>query len=136
MTEPNRRANLEREWRLSDEAWEEGLLLLRGGHPRGALTRFYYSAFHAACAALLAEGTDVATHAGVRNQFNQLFIKSGRLNRDLARSLASLQQQREDADYERQVEIDAEQASWARDDAAHFRSTVAAWLRQNGWLGE
>ncbi len=134
MTDDNRRENLAAEWRLSEAAWKEGLLLLDGGHPRGALTRFYYSAFHAACAALLAEGLEAATHSGVRSLFSQHFVKSGRMAPELPRLLASMQQQREDADYERTLEVDGDQAGWARDDAATVRQAIESWLREHGWL--
>ncbi|MCE7874281.1 HEPN domain-containing protein [bacterium CPR1] len=134
MTEENRLHNLAREWELGETAWREGELLLNGGEPRGALTRFYYAAFHAACAALLTLGVEATTHAGVRSQLSAHFIRTGCLPADLARLLAGLQQLREDADYERDVEIDADQARGARQDANRIRQTIGSWLRENDWL--
>lgn len=134
MTEENRLHNLAREWELGEQAWREGELLLNGGEPRGALTRYYYAAFHAACSALLTLGIEATTHAGVRSQLSIHFVRPGHLPSDLARLLAGLQQLREDADYERDVEIDLHQARGARQDAEHIRRTIQNWLRENDWL--
>lgn len=134
MTEANRRHNLKREWELSEEAWQEAELLLEAGRARGALTRFYYAAFHAACAALLTEGIETTTHASIRSKLSEHFIKPGRLPNDLARLLALLQQLREDADYEREIAIDLEQARAARADSERVRLSIRNWLVANDWL--
>lgn len=134
MTQENRGHNLRREWSLSESAWTEAEILLRANQPRGAVTRYYYSAFHAACAALLSEGIETTTHTGVRNQFALHFLKKQRLSVTLGRNLASLQQQREDADYERELQIDHTQAEWARDEAAEVRAEIEKWLKAQGWL--
>lgn len=62
------------------------------------------------------------------------FIRTGVLPADLARLLAGLQQLREDADYEREVEIDADQTRGARQDADRIRQTIGSWLREKDWL--
>lgn len=134
MTEANRRTNLQAEWRAGERAWQQGEVLLEAGHPDGALNRYYYSAFHAAAAALLAEGVEAVTHNGVRSQLHMHFVKSGRLSLTLASKLTALQKQREDADYDSSVEFDADQARWAREAAAELREALESWLRSQGWL--
>lgn len=134
MTDENRRHNLEREWLLSEEAWQDAELLLEGGRARGSLARFYYATFHAVGAALLARGIEVSRHAGARSQFSEQFVKPGAMPADFGRLLASMQQLREDADYEREVEIDLEQARAARADATRVRDAIREWLVNHGWL--
>ena len=134
MTEDNRRQNLQAEWRAGERAWQQGEVLLEAGHPDGALNRYYYSAFHAAAAALMTEGIEAITHNGVRSQLHRHFVKSGRLSMALAGKLTALQKQREDADYDSTVEFDADQALWAREAAAELRQALQSWLSSQGWL--
>ena len=134
MTLENRRINLQREWLLADTCWREAEILLASGEPRGALTRFYYSAYHAACSALLSLGLEASTHSGVRHLFSRHFLKDHLMDPRLARNLASLQQQREDADYERDLEISLQQAQWARAEALEVRQAIHLWLTGEGWL--
>jgi len=134
MTEDNRRLNLQAEWRASERTWQEGEVLLQAGHPGGALTRYHYSAFHAAVAALLSEGVEAVTHNGVRSQLHLHFVKPGRLSVDLVSKLSALQKQREDADYDPHVEFDADQAAWARSAALEVREAIRSWLSAHGWL--
>lgn len=66
---------------------------------RIALTRVYFAVFHAARAALYAQGYDPKTHQGVLTLFNQHLVRPGHLKPLNARVLARLQKYREQADY-------------------------------------
>ena len=52
----------------------------------------------------------------------------------LAGSLASLQQQREDADYDREVEVDEQQVTEVRQEAEQVVEHIRTWLKGEGWL--
>ncbi len=134
MTEENRQHNLAKEWEKGEEAWREGELLMSGSLSSGAVTRFYYAAFHAVCAVLLTEGLEAATHAGARTLLSKHFVHTGKLPRDLVKVLAGLQQLREDADYDRNAEFDVHVAEDVRTESDRVRTILGDWLRANGWL--
>lgn len=52
--------------------------LLQTGAHEDAVSRAYYSAFHAAQAVLLTEGLTPATHQGLVNLFGLHFVKTGK----------------------------------------------------------
>ncbi|MBI3929110.1 MAG: HEPN domain-containing protein [Armatimonadetes bacterium] len=115
MTGENRRANLNREWKLSQESFCDGETLLASGSYRGAMTHFYYACLQAARAALLSEGVEPRTHSGVRSEFARLFVRPGSIPRSAARALAYLEKRREDAHYDREADFQEEDALEARD---------------------
>jgi len=97
---------------------------LQGGHYRSAVNRFYYACFHAARAALLACGDEPKTHTGVRTQFNRRFVQTGQFDAITAAALASLQQEREDADYSPTLEFTAADGTQAQTVAVTFIEAV------------
>lgn len=42
-----------------------------------AINRMYYACFYSVCALFASQGVDTSTHAGVRQKFGQLFVKTG-----------------------------------------------------------
>lgn len=96
--------------------------------PENALARAYYAAFHAAVGALNADGAAARTHSGVKALFAERFAATGRFERETARTLAVLQQQREAADYGVGVPISAEAARTSVDRAHAFVAAVEALL--------
>lgn len=74
--------------------------LLKSGVHEDAVSRAYYTAFHAAQAVLLTEGLVAATHQGVVNLFGLHFVKSKRFNKKFGRFLTNLKDDRENSDYE------------------------------------
>ncbi len=55
--------------------------LLAAKNYEDAVSRAYYSAFHAAQAILLTEGLKTSTHQGTVNLFGLHFVKTGRFDR-------------------------------------------------------
>ncbi len=64
-----------------------------------AASRAYYAAFYAASALLLDSGTDTNKHGGVIALIHQLFVKTGRLNKEHGKSLNWLFELRGIGDY-------------------------------------
>lgn len=79
------------ELRKADDALDEGRLLLQAGAVEGAISRLYYAAFHAARAALAAQGRYAKTHSGTITVFRESCGDAG--------PLSSLLQLRGEADY-------------------------------------
>lgn len=50
-----------------------------------AVNRMYYACFYAVSALLLQRGINASSHAGIRQQFGQHFVKGGVIERELAR---------------------------------------------------
>jgi len=132
MTSDNCRINLQEELELSRSAWEEGEALLSLGHARGSLTRYYYSTFHAARAALLSRGIEPRTHQGVVAEFNRHFVQTGLIDRVTARSLSHLQKDREEADYSRSIPFSEEDAKQAQSSSRAFIVAIRDVLSREG----
>jgi len=64
-----------------------------------AVNRAYFAVYHAAQACLLTEDINPKTHGGVISQFGRVFIKSGKLEKELGHILNELEEERIMADY-------------------------------------
>jgi uncharacterized protein len=96
--------------------------------PRHAVTRAYCAAFHAAGAALDSEGLAARSHSGTGTLFNSVFVKSGRLDPSLSRTLSGLMKLRQGADYEVGQIISMEDAEGAVVRSVAFVDAVEALL--------
>ncbi len=64
-----------------------------------AVNRMYYACFYAVGALLIKHGIDTSTHKGTRQQFGQLFVKTGKMDRFLAKHFSDLYVKRNMGDY-------------------------------------
>ena len=94
-----------------------------------AVSRAYYSAFHAAQAALLAEGLNASTHQGLIGLFSLHFIKSGKIDKRFGKFLAELKDDRERGDYEIYSNLDKQAAARSIREADLFFKEVASLLK-------
>ena len=106
--------------------------LLASGADEDAVSRAYYSAFHAAQAALLTEGLTATTHQGLVNLFGLHLIKTRKLPKELGKFLSNLKDDRENSDYELYSAIDRETAEQAVKEAQAFLIAVEAYVKP--WL--
>jgi uncharacterized protein len=104
--------------------------LAGGGFQAQAVSRAYFAAFFAAEAALLALGETRSKHSGVIAAFVRLLVRSGQVHQDAGRLLRSLFERRNQADYA-PVEVPAEEADAAIQDAERVVSAVETWLEQH-----
>ena len=97
MTKPRDLAN----HRLASarETFKEGDHLLRAGFRSGAVSRFYYAAFHAARALLATRELESSKHSGVIALFNREFVKTGRVSKEASKALSEAFADRSEADY-------------------------------------
>lgn len=61
--------------------------------------RLYYAAYYVVSALLIAIGVSAKTHEGIIRMFNQLFVSSGKIDRELGRQYNSLFTMRLTGDY-------------------------------------
>ena len=103
-------------------------LLEREGYFPEAMVRAYYAAFYAARVAIREEGQDAFTHKGVLVAFNLLFVKPGRLDREVGRQLRHLLESRQLADYDDGAIGTREEAADALREASDVVAAVRALL--------
>jgi uncharacterized protein (UPF0332 family) len=73
-----------------------------------AVNRMYYTCFYAVSALLIKNGFKASSHSGVRQKFGQEFIKTGIINKQLAKHYADLFEKRQKGDYNDFFEYDEE----------------------------
>lgn len=75
---------------------------------RDAVSRAYYSVMHAARAILLIHDVKATSHSAVRRQFGETLVKTGEVEKEWARILASAQDKRAAADYDVDKDVSGE----------------------------
>lgn len=128
MTEENRRHNQAQQWSQAREALEEARLLLDHDKTKGAVSRAYFAALHAARALLLSVGMEARPHTGVSHLVYQHFVEPGQLDPAIARYLRTLQTAREDADYETAAVFTQRMAAEALQQASTYLEQVGLLL--------
>ena len=73
-----------------------------------AVNRMYYACFQAVGVLLIKHGIETSTHEGVRRKFVQLFVKTGMLERSLAKHYTDLFTKRNKGDYNDFFDYDEE----------------------------
>ena len=96
---------------LSDQAIEDVEAMMDSNvSVRALYNRLYYGLFYAAKAALLSEGVVAKTHRGTADRvFQVLYDDEELFEREEAILLQRLQQKRDQADYELEVNFDLEE---------------------------
>ena len=95
--------------RQSEEELDAADLLFDKGFYNEAVSRTYYSMFHAAQALLFIKETYPKSHKGVIHKFGEEFIKSGLLERKMGQMLSQAESMRMKADYDVGVKIKKEE---------------------------
>jgi uncharacterized protein (UPF0332 family) len=101
--------------------------LLEAGFPSQAVARAYMAGYQAATAALLAVGELPATPTGVVSAFGRRVVADGGLDRDAARGLRRLFEDRNDVDYAL-AEASGADARRSIDDAEQLIYAAERWL--------
>jgi uncharacterized protein (UPF0332 family) len=107
MTEANRHANALLELKRARDSLAAAEALMRLGLFDDAVTRMYYVAFHHASAALLTLGVQADSHQGLQTMVSLHLAKPGVVPKDTVKLLKRLFEHRNQADYDRDFEVDA-----------------------------
>jgi len=94
-----------------------------------AVSRAYYSIYHAAQAALLTEGVRATSHRGLANLFGLHLVEPGKLPKKLAKYLRNIRDDREEGDYEVYSSIDEETSQTAVREAEEFLHAIQEFLK-------
>jgi len=73
-----------------------------------AINRMYYACFYAVSALLAKYKIEVSSHSGVRQKFGENFVKTGLIERDLAKHFTELFEKRHKGDYNDFYDYDEE----------------------------
>lgn len=73
-----------------------------------AINRMYYACFYAVSALMTVNSIDISSHSGVRQKFGELFVKTGKIDRDLAKHFTELSEKRYKGDYNDFYDFDEE----------------------------
>ena len=81
------------------ETLEDARILAAAGRWNACVNRLYYSCFFAVSALLIQYDLSSSKHSGVRGLFNQNFVKTGKVSKDLAKIFNDLFERRKESDY-------------------------------------
>jgi len=73
-----------------------------------AVNRMYYACFYAISALLTKEKIEVSSHSAVRQKFGEYFVRTGKVDRDLAKHFTELSEIRHKGDYNDFYDYDEE----------------------------
>lgn len=105
---------------LAEEELSSAQLLLENGKLRDAISRAYYSMFHAAKALLLVRGINPRKHSGVVRMFGLHFVDEGFIEKIYAKYLTSAFTLRSRADYDVYYAPSQEEAESVVENAERF----------------
>jgi len=114
---------------LADEELSTAQLLLDNDRFRAAISRAYYSMYHATQALLAAQNLSSKSHKGAILLFGQHFIKNGLLPKSMARDWSDAYDLRRLSDYEETALLTGEQATTILTSARHFIKQTRQYLR-------
>lgn len=72
------------------DTYEDALILSERNKWNSAINRLYYSAYYAVMAFLLKSNLFPTTHNGAKSNFNEHFIKSNKISKDLGKTYSQL----------------------------------------------
>jgi len=83
----------------ANETLEDARILTNAGRWNACVNRLYYACFYAVSALLVRNGLSSSKHTGVRSLFNRQYVKTGKIQKDLARIYNDLFERRQEGDY-------------------------------------
>lgn len=108
MTRESSKRFVEASLLRAEKALRSAKLLEENGQPEDAVSRAYYTMFHAARAILFSKGVKARTHRGTISLFGEKIVKEGVLSREFADMLRKALDLRQKSDYELYAELNEE----------------------------
>ncbi len=110
------------------ECLDEAAILADKNHYNACVNRPYYACFYAVNALLASKGLSSTKHAGVRALFNQHYVKTEIIPKDLAAVYNDLFESRQESDYQDFFVVEKETALEFMAPAERFVKHVASHL--------
>ncbi len=104
----------------SHEKLEAAKSLFKEAFYDDAISRAYYSMFHAASAVLFSEGIIVETHSALKTMFGLRFVVTGKIDKKFGRWLNEIKDERENGDYDIFTSFEDDDAKKAITEAEEF----------------
>jgi uncharacterized protein (UPF0332 family) len=100
--------------------------------PRSIVNRAYYAMFYAVLGLFLGTNVSLKTskHSGIISMFDQVFVLSGKLDKQMSKSLHRMFNARQVADYKELVEVSPEEADHALKAARSFIEEIKRVISQ------
>jgi uncharacterized protein (UPF0332 family) len=98
--------------------------------PRSIVNRAYYAMFYAVLGLFLKTNVTLKTskHSGIISMFDQAFILSGKIDKQLSKSLHKMFNVRQVADYKELVEVSVEEVDDALEAARKFIEEIKKFI--------
>lgn len=90
------------------ETFDDAQLLADNNKWNSAINRLYYAAFYAVSALIISKNFDSHTHNGVKTKFSELFIKTGKMDKEQGKIYSQLFTWRQKGDYDDLFDFDRE----------------------------
>jgi uncharacterized protein (UPF0332 family) len=97
-----------------------------------AINRLYYACYYISSALLLHNGYECGTHKGVKTMLNLHFVTTGKLDRKIAKTLATLYESRQSGDYDDFVYYDENDYASLEPKATEFVEAVESLISRVG----
>lgn len=114
----------------AEEEFNAANLLFDKGFYREAISRAYYSMFHAAQALLLIKKIYPKSHKGVIQKFGEEFVKPGLLERKMGHILSQAESMRLKADYDVGVKIAKDECEEILENCEFFISQIKEAIKE------
>jgi uncharacterized protein (UPF0332 family) len=116
----------------AQESLDDACLLANAESWNTCINRLYYSCFYAVSALLVRDGYSSSRHTGIRSLFNQNYVRTGVVPRDLARLYNDLFERRQESDYADFVRFQANQVRpWIPQTEAFIAHITSLLSREN-----
>lgn len=110
------------------EDMETAKIALNHGKYSQSVNRSYYAIFHAVRALLAFERFDSKKHSAVISQFNQLYIATGKIDKEYYKLLASAFDIRNKSDYQDFYVVSGSDAAEQVENAAKFLNKIEQYI--------
>jgi len=90
------------------ETFSEVEVLINNEFWNTSVNRMYYACFYAVSALLITQNVESSSHSGTRQKFGELYVKTGKIDRTLAKHYTDLFEKRSKGDYNDFFDFDRE----------------------------
>jgi uncharacterized protein (UPF0332 family) len=90
------------------ETFSEVEVLINNEFWNTSVNRMYYACFYAVSALLITQNVESSSHSGTRQKFGELYVKTGKIDRILAKHYTDLFEKRSKGDYNDFFDFDRE----------------------------
>ena len=115
----------------ADEALDEAMLLFKGGHNPGTVSKLYYACFYAVTALLYTSGFVGHKHSGVISAFHQNWIKTGRLPKEMGDFFSAMFDRRLKGDYKDEIEFTTADVETWFEETRQFVGAIKSYLDEH-----